>query len=206
MSAAEMRRIIADAEMLGISFFVIAGGEPLIRPEIVTIARDFPKVIFLLATNGTLLDEKLIRRLVEQRNIVPVLSMEGNAADTDDRRGEGVHEQLRRKMRELSRAGVFFAVALTVTTRNFDVVTDGKFVQEMIVAGCRLFLVLEYTPITEGTGDWVLADAQRVAMKSVIAGFRRRFGAVFVAVPWDEEEQGGCLGLGRAFVHISPQR
>lgn len=204
LSADEMRGIIAHAEELGISFFVIAGGEPLIRPEIVTIARDFPKVIFLLATNGTLLDQRLIGRLVEQKNIVPVLSIEGNEAETDDRRGEGVHEQLRRKMRELKRAGIFFAVSITVTNTNFDVVTDAKFVQETIDAGCRLFLFLEYTPVKAGTADWVLTDPQRAAMKSIVAGFRRRFGAVFVAVPWDEDEQGGCLGSGRAFVHISP--
>ncbi len=40
-------------------------------------------------------------------------------------------------------------------------------------------------------------------MKSLVASFRRRFPAVFIAVPWDEEEQGGCLASGRGFVHIS---
>jgi MoaA/NifB/PqqE/SkfB family radical SAM enzyme len=32
-----MRGIVAEADELGISFFVIAGGEPLTRPEIVDI-------------------------------------------------------------------------------------------------------------------------------------------------------------------------
>jgi MoaA/NifB/PqqE/SkfB family radical SAM enzyme len=32
---------------------------------------------------------------------------------------------------------------------------------------------------------------------------RARLPAVFIAVPWDEEEQGGCLASGRGFVHIS---
>jgi len=40
-------------------------------------------------------------------------------------------------------------------------------------------------------------------MKTLVASFRARFRAVFVAVPWDEEEQGGCLAAGRGFVHIS---
>ncbi len=40
-------------------------------------------------------------------------------------------------------------------------------------------------------------------MKGLVEGFRRRFNAVFIAVPWDEEEQGGCLASGRGFVHIS---
>lgn len=204
LSSEEVRSIIAHAAQLGISFFVIAGGEPLIRPEIVTIARDFPKVIFLLATNGTLLDERLIGRLVQQKNVVPVLSIEGQEAETDDRRGEGVHQQLRSKMRTLQRVGIFFAVSITVTRTNFDLVTSAEFVQQTVDAGCRLFLLLEYTPVEEDTAEWVITSAQRAAMKDVVAGFRRRFGAVFISVPGDEEEQGGCLGAGRAFVHISP--
>ena len=59
------------------------------------------------------------------------------------------------------------------------------------------------TPVREGTQEWVITDEQRAAMKNLLAGFRRRFGAVFIAVPWDEEEQGGCLASGRAFLHIN---
>ena len=40
-------------------------------------------------------------------------------------------------------------------------------------------------------------------MKELVADFRRCFSAVFIAVPWDEEAQGGCLAAGRGFVHIS---
>jgi uncharacterized Fe-S cluster-containing radical SAM superfamily protein len=54
LSEAQVRSIISQATEIGISFFVIAGGEPLMRPEFLSIARDFPKALFLLATNGTL--------------------------------------------------------------------------------------------------------------------------------------------------------
>ena len=194
---------MAEADELGVSFFVIAGGEPLTRPEIVDIARDFPHIVFLLVTNGLLLDATLIERLKAQRNTVPVLSIEGNQAETDERRGRGVHERLQAKMAELKRAGIFFSLSFTVTRTNFDTVTDESFVQSAIDDGCRLFILLEYTPIREGTDEWVITDAQRDAMKSLVASFRRRFPAVFIAVPWDEEEQGGCLASGRGFVHIS---
>jgi MoaA/NifB/PqqE/SkfB family radical SAM enzyme len=203
LSPAELRDIIAQAEELGISFFVIAGGEPLTRPEIVDISRDFPRIIFLLVTNGMLLDDELIMRLKTQRNTVPVLSLEGTQAETDERRGRGVHERLEQKMDELRAAGIFFSISLTVTRANFDVVTDRGFVETAIGAGCRFFLFLEYTPVREGTDEWVITDEQRERMKSLVSDFRRRFPAVFIAVPWDEEEQGGCLASGRGFVHIS---
>jgi MoaA/NifB/PqqE/SkfB family radical SAM enzyme len=203
LSPEKLRSIVAEADELGISFFVIAGGEPLTRPEIVDIARDYPHIVFLLVTNGMLLDQGLIDRLKGQPNTVPVLSIEGTQAETDERRGRGVHERLRQKMKELKAAGVFFSLSFTMTRSNFDTVTDPAFLAEAVAEGCRLFIHLEYTPIREGTDDWVITNAQREAMKNLVAGFRKRFRAVFIAVPWDEEEQGGCLASGRGFVHIS---
>jgi MoaA/NifB/PqqE/SkfB family radical SAM enzyme len=204
LSAARMRGIVEEAEELGISFFVIAGGEPLTRPEIVDIAREHPRVIFLLITNGLLLDEELIGKLTKLRNVVPVLSIEGNQAETDERRGLGVHERLQDRMEQLRAAGLFFSLSMTVTRSNFDIVTDPAFLERAVHAGCRLFFHLEYTPIRGGTDDWVITDAQRQSMKGLVADFRQRFPAVFIAVPWDEEEQGGCLASGRGFIHISP--
>jgi MoaA/NifB/PqqE/SkfB family radical SAM enzyme len=203
LSPEKLRSIVAEADAVGISFFVVAGGEPLTRPEIIDIARDYPHVVFLLITNGMLLDAAMIEKLKAQRNTVPVLSIEGNQAETDGRRGSGVHQRLREKMDELRLAGVFFSLAFTVTRGNFGVVTDADFLQGAVDAGCRLFIHMEYTPIREGTDEWVITEAQRANMKSLVKNFRKRFPAVFIAVPWDEEEQGGCLAAGRGFVHIS---
>ncbi len=203
LSGMELRDIVAQADSLGISFFVIAGGEPLTRPEFLDIARDFPHIVFLLITNGLLLDERLIQQLKEQRNTVPVLSLEGNQAETDERRGRGVHERLQAKMVQLKKEGLFFSISLTVTRSNYETVTDPGFVSAAVAAGCRLFIFMEYTPIREGTDEWAITDDQRERMKDLIAGFRKKFSSVFIAVPWDEEETGGCLASGRGFVHIS---
>ncbi|MGA2477412.1 MAG: radical SAM protein [Spirochaetia bacterium] len=203
LSADKLRGIVSEADALGISFFVIAGGEPLTRPEIMDITRDYPHILFLLITNGLLLDAAMIETLKGQRNTVPVLSIEGTQAETDERRGRGVHERLREKMGELKRAGLFFSLSFTVTRNNFATVTDLDFLQGAVDDGCRLFFHIEYTPIRAGTDGWVITDAQREEMKGLVAGFRRRFPAVFIAVPWDEEAQGGCLAAARGFVHIS---
>jgi MoaA/NifB/PqqE/SkfB family radical SAM enzyme len=203
LSPAELRDIVAQADSLGVSFFVIAGGEPLTRPEIMDITREFPRIVFLLFTNGMLLDPGMIARLAEQRNTVPVLSLEGNQAETDGRRGKGVHERLEGKMVELKKAGIFFALSFTVTRSNFSTVTDQGFVSSAVDAGCKLFFFAEYTPVRAGTDEWVITDLQRKEMKGIVADFRTSFRSVFIAVPWDEEEQGGCLASGRGFVHIS---
>lgn len=203
LSTADLRRVIGEADELGVSFVIIAGGEPLMRPEIVDIVGSFPRIIFLLVTNGLLLGPQLIKRLRRQLNTVPVLSIEGNQEETDDRRGMGVHARLRERMRQLKSAGVFFSLSFTINRMNFDTVTDEAFITEAIDAGCGFFLFLEYTAIREGTEGWVITRPQRERMGRLVEEFRRRFRAVFIAVPWDETAVGGCLAAGRGFVHIS---
>lgn len=35
--------------------------------------------------------------------------------------------------------------------------------------------------------------------------FRDKYAALFIALPFDEDEIGGCLSAGRGFVHISSE-
>ena len=69
--------------------------------------------------------------------------------------------------------------------------------------GCKFFLFLEYTPTQEGTDEWVLAVDQRAEMKAMMQYYRSNYSSLFIAVPWDEEDVGGCLSAGRGFVHIN---
>ncbi len=78
MSLDRLRSVFFEASQLGISFCILAGGEPLVREEIVEITRDFPKMIFLVFANGLLLNDSLLLRLKKQHNFVPVISAEGN--------------------------------------------------------------------------------------------------------------------------------
>lgn len=37
----------------------------------------------------------------------------------------------------------------------------------------------------------------------IMKSFRSKYPALFIAVPWDEDDVGGCLSAGRGFVHIN---
>jgi MoaA/NifB/PqqE/SkfB family radical SAM enzyme len=205
MSAQKLRSVIAEADEIGVSIILIAGGEPLTRPEILDITRDFPEIIFPLFTNGLLIGEETVRRLRKQRNVVPVISLEGHRTQTDARRGQGVYAHLLNRMEMLNEHKVFFGTSLTLTRQNFAVTTDEQFMQELIAAGCRLFFFVDYVPVQEGTEDLVLTDEQRRVESSILASFRAKLPGLFVAFPGDEEIYGGCLAAGRGFVHISPE-
>jgi MoaA/NifB/PqqE/SkfB family radical SAM enzyme len=196
-------RIVREARELGVSFFVIAGGEPLMRPGFLRVAGEHPQAVFIVFTNGLLVDGGMIDTFRRARNIVPLISLEGARDETDGRRGEGTYEQLLTVMELMKKRGIFFGNSLTLTRGTFSAVTDERFIRGLVTAGSRFFLFIEYTPTVEGTEGWVPTPEQRANMAAVIKAYRRRYPALFVAVPWDEEEVGGCLSAGRGFVHVS---
>ncbi len=203
MSGDKMLSVIQEASELGVSFMVLAGGEPLVRRELPDIIKRFPDIIFFVFTNGLLIDDAMIARLKQQRNMVPIISLEGQQADTDDRRGEGVFEHLAGTLEKLHKAGIFYGTSLTVTRNNFTTVTDNEFVKNLTRKGCRLFFFVEYTPIQPGTSEWEVTEDQRIALPRLSADFHSRYPALFVALPGDEKDFGGCLSAGRGFVHIN---
>jgi len=203
MSEDRLRSIFAEARELGISFAVLAGGEPLVRPEILDITQQYPEIISLLFTNGTLIDDHVLARFREQTHLVPVLSMEGYEEDTDGRRGQGVYDYLKTVIPKLKERDIFYAVSLTVTRSNYDTVMGEPFIENLLGLGCQFFVYLEYTPIREGTEDWVITSEQRTAISGTMSAYRQKYPALFIAVPGEEERFGGCLAGGRGFVHIS---
>lgn len=205
MSDERIERLVEEAKALGISFIVLAGGEPLMRPNILDISKKTPEILFLMFTNGLLLNDLVLEQIAKNKNIVPLLSLEGYQIDTDGRRGTGVYNQLLKSIGKLKNRGLFWGASLTMTRTNFDEVTDEAFVQQLVDSGCKLFMHVEYTPVIAGTENWVLSDEQKAKVISIRNGFRKKFPAMFIALPWDEDEIGGCLSAGRGFVHVSAE-
>jgi sulfatase maturation enzyme AslB (radical SAM superfamily) len=87
-------RIISEASITGVAVFIIIGGEPLCRKNLLRITVQFPDCLFLVFTNITLLDEEKIRILKKHKNVIPVLGMEGYSNDADERRGNGTFEKI----------------------------------------------------------------------------------------------------------------
>lgn len=204
MSALKLKGLFAEARELGIAIIMIFGGEPLVRPEILRLIGDYPEIIFLLFTNGVLVDRELLEIFRKQRNLVPVLSLEGGEEETDARRGRGVHEHLLRTMGGLKKRDIFFGASFTLTRSNFMKVTDGEWLHELLHRGCRLFFFVEYIQVAEGPLNWPLSSEQRRQVRPRIDFLRAQFPGLFFAFPGSEEKFGGCLA-GRAFVHISSQ-
>jgi MoaA/NifB/PqqE/SkfB family radical SAM enzyme len=198
------REILAEADKLGVSIVMVAGGEPFTRPSFMSLTAEFERMLFPVFTNGLLLTPETVAALRKRKNLIPVFSLEGGARSTDARRGEGVSARVGRAMESLSRAGVFYGTSITVTRANHDEVTDPEFIRPLVAGGCRLFFYVEYIPVEEGTEDNVLTESQKAGLEALTRSLRDRFNAEFIAFPGDEERYGGCLAAGRGFIHVGP--
>lgn len=206
MCREDWQRIFHEASDLGISFILIAGGEPLLRRDVIELASGFPNIIFPIFTNGTLLDDNYLSLFDTYRNLIPVLSIEGDDAMTDARRGNGISKKVARTGELLKERNILTGISITVTSKNYAEVTELSFLQALREKGCGLVFFVEYVPAEKGTEDLVLGTDDLPVLKTRINNLRSaktNKGMIILSFPGDEEAMGGCLAAGRGFFHIN---
>lgn len=204
MTADEWQHVFTQAGEAGISFILLAGGEPLMRRDVIDTAVCHTDIVFPIFTNGTLIDHDYFAVFNENRHLIPIISIEGTAETTDIRRGEGVSEKLEHIMDAFKNKGMLYGVSITVTSRNIKLVTSEKFIAGLRKKGCGIVFFVEYVPAEPGS-DWlVLDEVKRQEQEKSIQMLKRNFkNMVLIAFPGDEKFMGGCLAAGRGFFHIN---
>lgn len=195
--------LFQEASELGVGVIMIAGGEPLMRPEILWAASEHRNIIFPVFTNGLMLNEGSLPYFKHHRNLVPILSIEGNRHFTDHRRGNGVYTQLIHTMEMLQQSRRLFGMSVTLTRENFEEVTHPVWLRHHHNLGSSLFFLVEYVPQSEADMELCLADDQKKKLPATLETLRKQIPALFVSLPGDESQYGGCLAAGRGFVHVS---
>ena len=204
LTSGEWLRIFSEADDLGISFILLAGGEPLRRRDIVEAAGKRPNILFPIFTNGTLVDDGYLELFDRCRNLLPILSIEGNQEATDARRGKGIYDRLMATMDEFRKRGLVFGASVTVTTENLKEATSDSFIRSLAERGCKAVVFVEYVPVAEESQELAPDDAARECLADEIDRLRGRYPEmVFVSFPGDEKSSGGCLAAGRGFFHIN---
>jgi len=203
LPAARVSGVLDEASELGVSIVMLAGGEPLLSQNWLDAMGKHSELLGLVFTNGTLFDESRLEWFAEYRHIIPVLSIEGDAAQTDARRGAGIHAKVNEAMEAMRSSGIPFGAAVTVTRQNLCDVMSDDFTCEYLRKGCRLFIYVEYVPVEPGTEPLVLSKEDKKLLGDFTDQSAVKHPALFVAFPGNEEPYGGCLAAGRGFVHIS---
>ena len=204
LTSEEWKNIFVEADQLGVSFILLAGGEPLLRRDVIEEAGKIRNILFPIFTNGFFLQGSYLDLLQKNRNLVPVLSIEGDKEVTDSRRGKGVYDKLITAMDKLYSRHLIFGVSVTVTKENIQEVTSPDFINSLHEKGCKLVLFVEFVPVTEESSDLAPCDAERDLLKAFMDHARSAYAdMVFVSFPGDEKSSGGCIAAGRGFFHIN---
>src|SRR4030095_17203418 len=103
-------------------FFVLAGGEPLYRPDLFDIAEYGVATGFrmALATNGTLVTDRVAARIGDTGLSRVAISLDGAVASTHDsfRGVPGAHALALRALRALRDEGVSIQINSTIARHN----------------------------------------------------------------------------------------
>ncbi len=204
LSDDEWEDIFRQARDIGISFIVLAGGEPMIREDVIIKASKYPEILFPTFTNGTLLDDDYFKLLDDNRNLVPILSIEGGEAVTDSRRGKGVYSQLIESMKLMNKKNIIFGASLTFTKENLATLLSRDYIDELHDFGCKVVFFIEYVPMNGQRMDLAPGDSERDLLFKEIDSLRNEYkDMLFMSFPGDEKTSEGCLAAGRGFFHIN---
>ena len=204
LSDEEWEDIFNQAKDMGISFIVLAGGEPLLREDVISKATEFPEILFPIFTNGTMLNEDYLNIFNNNRNLVPIFSIEGDEEITDSRRGKGVYKQLVDSMELMKKNNIIFGASLTFTNNNLSSLVSNEFIDELHDFGCKVVFFIEYVPVNYETHEIAPSDEERELLLDNLERLRKEYDdMLFMSFPGDEKESGGCLAAGRGFFHIN---
>lgn len=160
LSAAEAAGLVEEAARAGVRHLGLAGGEPLLRPDIFDIihrARSMG-VGTSLVTNGALVTPRLAMELAREKVGVAV-SLDGARPETHDhRRGTGSYDEAVRALSHLKVAGATYRTVLALGTDNYQEIEGYLELAKRL--GAQAACLIPVMASGRARSDMVLAPAQ----------------------------------------------
>ena len=205
LSLEAIDNMLSSAEEMGVFLFVITGGEPLLRDGILEVLGRHRRLLFLMITNGLLMDKETADKIARAGNIVTVVSVEGSKEQTDARRGMGVYDQVGSAMRRLRDAGAVFGFSAMVTRKNFETLGSDEFIKEMVENECAMGFYTEYIPVgSAAQWELVLEDEERLKFRERVLSIRKNKPIMVAHLPEDEYgPDNRCMALDGGCAHIN---
>lgn len=206
----EMDSIVTQGKELGIYFYMMTGGEPLVRKaDIIRLCEKHNECAFHCYTNGTLVDQAFCDEMKRVGNLSLSISLEGFEDANDFRRGAGVYDKVLHAMDLLHENGLIFGNSVCYTRKNMDAVTSDEFFDLLIEHGSRFAWYFHLMPVGMKAAPELMPTAeQREYIYHRIREVRAKEGGKEIFVmdfQNDGEFVGGCIAGGRNYCHINPK-
>jgi MoaA/NifB/PqqE/SkfB family radical SAM enzyme len=194
---------ISNLSNHGIRIIMIAGGEPFTCSWLNEAMKMFRDTLFIVFTNGLFIDSSKAREFKKSGNIIPVLSIEGGMEHTDERRGTGMFEKILSVSCMLRKEKVIFGFSHTVNSENLEEICSDKHIHSLMKFNPGIIFNVEYVPAAPDTEYLTLSETDRSKVIRFMNLCRKKYKSLFITMPGDEAQWGGCLAAGRGFFHIN---
>ncbi|MDP2907136.1 MAG: radical SAM protein [Nanoarchaeota archaeon] len=197
-------RIFNEAKDMGTYFITVSGGEPFLRKDLLDLFEKHNDMYFQVYTNGTLIDEKIAKKLSELGNVAIALSLEGFKKETDARRGKGTFDKVLNAIENLRKEGVLFGLSAVPTRHNAEVLCSERFIDFLLEQGFYFGWYFQYIPIGKKPDvKLMMTPEQRNRFRIKLSEVRSR-KRIFLTDFWNDGPYvKGCMAGGKHYFHIN---
>ena len=205
LSFEDIDSIIQQGKAMGIYMYIYTGGEPLVRKkDIIRLCEKHNDCEFLCFTNATLIDEEFANDMLRVKNFIPAISLEGNEAATDGRRGQGTYQKVIKAINLLHEKKLVYGISSCYTSANWDSISSEEYYDGLIKMGCFFIWYFHYMPVGNDAAPSLLpTPEQRTALYERIRRYRGTKPLFAMDFQNDAEYVGGCIAGGRRYLHIN---
>jgi MoaA/NifB/PqqE/SkfB family radical SAM enzyme len=205
METHDINRVINEAKKHGNCFFGILGGEPFLHPGLFDILAAHPDCYFMLFTNGHFISNEVAARLRQLGNASPLISIEGSATVSDDRRGgPNVYERTLAGLENCRRHKLIIGAATSVCQTNIELVSEG-WLRRLISEGVHYAWYYTYRPVgPHPSPHLALTPEQMLQVRRLIVNLRKQLPIGIVDAYWDDQGVALCPMATGISHHIGP--
>jgi MoaA/NifB/PqqE/SkfB family radical SAM enzyme len=206
ISFEHLDRLIRNAKSHGNSFFGILGGEPFLHPDLMKVLHAHPDCYFQIFTNGQMITDDVAAGLRKAGNATPLISVEGTATVSDERRGRtNVLNKTLAGLEACVRNRLITGVATSVCQSNFADLVREEWIDELIRRGVHYTWFHVFRPVGPvATPRLALRAEQGLALRRFVMDMRNRKAIGIVDAYYDDEGKALCPAATGISHHISP--
>ncbi len=206
MNLDELNKIVHDAKRHGNAFFGVLGGEPFMHPELFDFLAAHPDCYFQIFTNGQLITPKAADNLRKLGNATPLVSVEGGATVSNERRGgKDVLNRTLRGLRNCLDARLMTGVATSLCQTNIDDLLSRDWLQKLIDMGVHYTWYHTYRPVGPQINEQLaLTPEQITRVRRFITTMRARMPIAIVDAYYDHNGKALCPMATGISHHIGP--
>ena len=206
LSPSQLNNIICECRSQGSSFFGILGGEPLLYKDLFEVIAKHPEAYFQIFTNGTLIDENTAATMRKLGNVTPLISIEGLAEVSDERRGgRNVYQRSLAGIELCRKQKLITGVATSVCRSNINELLSEKFLYELIERGILYVWYYIYRPVGKDPApELALKTDEIIRLRRFIVEMRTKIPLIIVDAYWDHLGRALCPGAAGISHHIGP--